>query len=121
MRPHLALVLVLASTGAHADPPRVTKSPKLVQAVAPVYPPAALAAGKQADVAVRLHVAATDAVTAVDVVTPAGDGFDEASTAAAMHYVFEPGELDGAPAAIVVETTIHFVIEEARPPPSGPA
>src|SRR5204863_1040802 len=60
--------------------------------------------------------------SAVDVLEPVGDGFDEAAVAAAEQYVFEPAEIDGAPAAIAVETAINFVIEhreepEAPPPP----
>src|SRR3978361_1377864 len=62
----------------------VTKPPALLQAVAPEYPPAALAAGKEAKVKVRIHIDATGTVTAVDVVGPVGDGFDEAAVAAAM-------------------------------------
>jgi len=100
----------------------VTKSPRLVQALAPVYPPAALAAGKEAKVKVRLHIDDAGTVSAVDVIEPVGDGFDEAAVAAAQQYVFDPAEIDGAPAPIVVETTINFVIEhreepEAPPPP----
>ena len=100
----------------------VTKAPKLLQALAPEYPPDALAAGKEAKVKIRVHIDATGTVTAVDVLEPVGDGFDEAAVAAAMQYVFEPAEIDGAPAAIAVETTINFVIEhreepEAPPPP----
>ena len=45
----------------------VTKQPKLLQAVAPDYPPAALAAGKQATVKVRLHIDETGVVTDVTV------------------------------------------------------
>src|SRR5215468_4096155 len=80
----------------------VTRPPRLVQAQAPEYPPAALEAGKEANVEVRIHM---------DVIGPVGDGFDEAAVAAAMQYVFEPAEIDGAPAAIAVETAIHFTIE----------
>src|SRR3954470_21351496 len=94
----------------------VTKPPKLLQAVAPEYPPAALAAGKTAKVKVRLHIDATGIVTSVDVVDKVGDGFDEAAIAAAMQYVFEPAEIDGQPAAIAVETTINFVIEQVEEP-----
>src|SRR4051812_48290223 len=108
-------------------PPRrtgvVTRPPRLLQAQAPDYPPAALEAGKQADVKVRIHIDATGVVTAVDVIEPVGDGFDEAAVAAAMQYVFEPAEIDGAPAAIAVETAIHFTIEhreEPAPPPAPP-
>ncbi len=98
----------------------ITKPPKLIQAVAPEYPPAALDAGKTAKVKVRIHIDATGVVTSVDVLEPVGDGFDEAAVAAAMQYVFEPAEVDGKPGAIAVETTIGFVIEEKpveEPPP----
>ncbi len=101
----------------------VTKPPKLVQAVAPEYPPAALAAGKEATVKVRLHIDAAGTVTSVDVLEKVGDGFDEAAVAAALQYVFEPAEIDGKPAAIAVETAIHFVIEhkeEPEPTPTPP-
>jgi TonB family protein len=103
----------------------VTKAPALLQAVAPEYPPAALAAGKTAEVKVRIHIDAAGAVARVDVLEPVGDGFDEAAVAAALQYVFEPAEIDGAPAAIAVETTIHFVIQRAPepdppPPPQAP-
>jgi TonB family protein len=103
----------------------VTKSPKLLQAQAPEYPPAALEAGKEAKVKVRIHIDAMGTVSSVDVVEPVGDGFDEAAVSAALQYVFEPAEIDGKPAPITVETTINFVIEqreepepEARPPPA---
>jgi TonB family protein len=101
----------------------VTKAPKLIQAQAPEYPPAALAAGKQAKVKVRIHIDATGIVTSVEVLAKVGDGFDEAAVAAAMQYVFDPAEIDGKPGAIAVETTINFVIEqqaEPEPPPAPP-
>jgi TonB family protein len=100
----------------------VTKPPVLLQAVAPDYPPAALAAGKTAKVKVKIHIDATGVVTKVDVLEKVGDGFDEAAVAAAMQYVFEPAEIDGKPGAIAVETAINFVIEqqeEPEPPPSA--
>jgi TonB family protein len=97
----------------------VTKQPKLLQAVAPDYPPAALAAGKQAKVKVRIHIDPTGVVSKVDIVEKVGDGFDEAAQAAAMQYVFEPAEIDGKPGPITVETTINFVIEQKEEPEAG--
>ncbi len=94
----------------------VTKQPKLLQAVAPEYPPDALKAGKTADVKVRIRIDATGVVLGVDVTQKVGDGFDEAAIAAAMQYVFDPAEIDGKPAPITVETVIHFVIEETPEP-----
>jgi len=100
----------------------VTRPPRLAQALAPEYPPAALAAGKEVRVKVRIHIDAAGTVSAVDVVEPVGDGFDEAAVAAALAYVFEPAEIDGVPAPITVETTINFVIEhrEEPEPPAPP-
>ena len=102
----------------------VTKPPKLVQAQAPDYPPAALAAGKQAKVKVKIHIDDTGIVSSVDVVDKVGDGFDEAAVAAALQYVFDPAEIDGKPGAITVETAINFTIEtkpvEEEPPPPPP-
>jgi TonB family protein len=104
----------------------VTKSPRLVQALAPEYPPAALEAGKEAKVKVRIHIDAVGTVSSVDVVEPVGDGFDEAAVAAALAYVFDPAEIDGKPSPITVETAITFVIEhreepEPPAPPPSPA
>ena len=112
-----------APTGPPKQTGVVTKSPKLLQAQAPEYPPAALAAGKQAKVKVRIHIDETGTVTSVDVVEPIGDGFDEAAVAAAKQYVFDPAEIDGKPGKITVETTINFVIEQQpapEPPPPPP-
>jgi len=99
----------------------ITKQPALLQAAAPEYPPAALAAGKPAKVRVRINIEDVGVASKVDVLEPVGDGFDEAAVAAAMQYVFEPAEIDGKPAAIAVETSINFVIEEqAAPEPELP-
>ena len=140
VRWYLAIALIaIGSASAHAQevrppdappPPTptgvMTKAPKLLQAVAPEYPPAALAAGKTADVKVRIKIDSTGIVTAVDVIDKIGDGFDEAAVAAALQYVFEPAEIDGKPAPISVETVIHFVIDQQEqpepplpPPPTG--
>jgi TonB family protein len=132
----LAILAVAIPAGARADDVRapdapapakktgvVTRPPKLIQALAPDYPPAALAAGKEAKVKVRIHIDAEGTVASVDVLDKVGDGFDEAAVAAALQYVFEPAELDGVAAPIAVETTINFVIEhreEPEPPPPPP-
>jgi len=114
----LALIIALVSP-ALAQAPVVTKPPKLLQAVAPDYPKAALAAGKTAKVKVKIYIDATGIVTKVDVLEKVGDGVDEA-VAAAMQYVFEPAEIDGKPGAIAVETTINFVIEQQEEPEPAP-
>jgi len=103
-----------------APQPKLTKPPELLSAATPEYPPQALEQKLEADVKVRLHLDATGAVTHVDVVEPVGHGFDEAAVAAAEQYRFQPAEWDGVPGPIVVETTIHFVIEEVEEPEPPP-
>lgn len=130
MRLVVLLALLFVARPALADDPPapaprvVTKQPQLIQAIAPTYPPAALAAGKTAKVKVKIFIDANGIVTKVDVLEKVGDGFDEAAIAAAMQYVFDPAEIDGKPAAIAVETAINFVIEqkpdEPPPPPVKP-
>src|SRR5688500_17601038 len=117
----LLRTLAVAQPDPNAPPPpaprgKITKQPKLLQAVAPEYPPAALAAGKQAKVKVRISIDATGIVTKVEVVDKVGDGFDEAAIAAAEQYVFEPAEFDGKPGPITVETAINFTIEQTEEP-----
>ena len=124
MRALFVLLLLCTQAWAQqpAPKPRITKQPKLLQAVAPEYPPAALAAGKQAKVKVRISIDAQGTVEKVEVVDKVGDGFDEAAIAAAQQYIFEPAEFDGRPGPITVETAINFVIEETieEPEPNLP-
>ncbi|WP_428263314.1 TonB-dependent receptor domain-containing protein [Haliangium sp.] len=118
----------LAQDGARRDDgeqetpaPTLTKPPTLVEAAAPEYPPAALAAGLEAAVDVRIHIDAEGVVTQVDVVAPVGNGFDEAAVAAAEQYLFTPAEWDGVPGPIIVETTIHFTIAVEEPDADQPS
>jgi TonB family protein len=133
-----AALLVAMSSIAHAQdgarrddappPPRtptLTSAPELIEAAAPDYPPAALAANREAAVKVRIHIDAAGKVTRVEVPEPAGHGFDEAAIAAVEQYRFKPAEWDGVPGPIIVETTIHFTIQEEEvaepePPPPPP-
>jgi TonB family protein len=101
-------------------PPKLTKQPVLLQQAAPEYPKEAAAKGLQADVKVRLFIDAEGTVEKVEVLTPAGNGFDEAAVAAAEQYLFEPAEWDGVPGKIQVETTIHFVLEKREEPEVPP-
>jgi len=97
--------------------PVLTRPPELLEAPAAEVP--AEGAGLEADVKIRVHIDATGAVTAVDVVEPAGHGFDEAAVAAARSYKFRPAELDGKPGPIVVETVIHFRQNPAAAEPTS--
>lgn len=94
-----------------ADPSAPSSSPKsteaapalvpplLVNFVEATYPPAAKAAGKAAQVELELTVDDTGQVTAVRVIEPVGHGFDEAATAAARGFVFQPARRGAKPIA----------------------
>jgi TonB family protein len=104
-----------------APAPALTKPPKILKSVEPVYPPEALKAGVSADVAMNIDIDATGHVTAVDVPKPVGQGFDEAAKAAVLQYEFSPAEIDGKPGAIRIAFTLHFVPKTVEvPPPAAP-
>src|SRR5258706_3804102 len=71
----------------------ITKQPKLLQAVAPEYPPAALAAGKEAKGRVRIRIDDTGTVSKVHVVEHVRDRFDDAPVSAAMQYGLQAAEI----------------------------
>jgi TonB family protein len=48
-------------------------------------------------------------VSKAEVSKPVGQGFDEAAREAVLQYLFSPAEIDGKPAAIRIEYTLHFV------------
>lgn len=98
-------------------PPKLTAPPELLEAAAPDYPAAAAAAGLTAEVKVRIRIEVDGRVSSVDVLQAVGHGFDEAAVAAARQYRFKPAEWDGVPGSIVVETSIHFVLEVVEEEP----
>jgi TonB family protein len=95
--------------------PKLTKPPQIKQAAEPVYPPEALAERLTADVTMTVDIDAEGKVTKVEVKTPVGHGFDEAAREAVMKYLFSPAEIDGKPAAIRIEYTLHFVPKVEAP------
>jgi TonB family protein len=88
--------------------PKLTKPPAVKKAVEPRFPAEALDAGVAGDVTLSIDIDADGRVTAVAVKTAAGHGFDEAAAAAAREMEFTPAEVDGKPAPIRIEYTIHF-------------
>ena len=103
-------------------PPQLTKPPAIVKSVDPIYPPQALAERLTADVTMQIDIDADGHVTAVQVTSPAGHGFDEAAAAAAGEMEFSPAEIDGKPGRIRIAYTTHFVLPAAAPaPPAAPA
>jgi TonB family protein len=102
------------------EPPKLTRPPELIEAAEPVYPAEEVSSAREADVGLRISIDATGVVTQVEVVSSAGQAFDDAAAAAARRYRFRPAEFDGKPGPIVVETTIHFRLTQKPEPPPEP-
>jgi TonB family protein len=105
--------------------PVLTKAPELVHFEEAVFPPEAAAAGKTASVEMLVTIDEKGQVSDAQVVTPVGDGFDEAALAAVRRFQFTPAEVDGAPAPIQIQYVYNFVlqppkVEESAPPPPPP-
>jgi len=90
----------------------VVTPPELVEYVQAEYPPEAFAAGIEAVVVAELEIDEAGMVTAVRLVEPAGQGFDEAATAAMEGFVFVPATSDGEPIPARVIYRYTFFIEE---------
>jgi TonB family protein len=109
-----------ASPSAAAGSP--TKPPTLLVSVEPIYPEEAIREHVEGDVVLQLEIDTGGRVSAVQVVTPAGHGLDEAAVEAAKQFVFSPAELDGKPIAVRLNYTHHFVLQakpEVAPPEGG--
>jgi TonB family protein len=100
--------------------PKLTKPPAIKKSAEPTYPPQAFADGLSGDVTMALDIDADGHVTAAAVTRGAGNGFDEAALEAARRIEFSPAEVDGKPAAIRIEYTIHFQPKVVVPPLPAP-
>lgn len=106
-----------ASTQAGTPTEQAVTPPKLVQFVEAEYPPAAVAAGLEADVDLVLSIDADGRVTSADVREPRGHGFDEAARAAALAFRFEPARRGEQPVAakILYRYSFHLDRQPAEP------
>lgn len=99
--------------------------PKLQYFHSADYPELALEQGLEATVRLKLLVAADGTVGDVTVAAPAGNGFDEAATAAAQRFIFSPAKRDGVSVPVYILYDYRFtapVVEaqiETAPPTLG--
>lgn len=80
------------------------------------YPEAALQAGLEAEVLLKIVVNADGTVGEVTVLSPVGNGFDEAATAAAKKFVFTPATVDGVNTAVAIQYLFRFEAPEVEVP-----
>lgn len=90
--------------------------PELLEFIEADYPEAAQAAGRQAAVLLALTINADGSTTDIEVVEPAGDGFDEAAVAAVSRFRFRPATQAGQPIPVRIQYryafTLKTVVEE---------
>lgn len=119
----LAALLAAAPAAAQdAAPDAPIEPPALVTDATPAYPPIALAARREADIALILTIDATGAVTAaeladpLDPADPAARALADAARGAAPGLRFTPARQAGAPIAVRARYVYRF-----RLPPPAPA
>ncbi|MGC4093445.1 MAG: TonB family protein [Polyangiaceae bacterium] len=117
----LCAPLASAQAGAHGaeriEPGAAREAvtpPKLEHFEDAPYPPEAQAAALEAAVVLALEIDEQGQVTGVNVVEPAGHGFDEAAQAAAAKFRFKPAERGGKP---VKSRILYRYSFQFRPPP----
>src|SRR5450432_3094875 len=114
----LGAALAMGAAPTFAQPtPEATAAPSLKDHPEAPYPPDALAKRLEGNVGLELDLDAGGNVVGVRVTAPAGNGFDEAATAAARRFTFEPARRRGVP----VPSTVQFTYEFHVPPPPTPA
>jgi TonB family protein len=101
---------------------RAVSDPELIEFVPGEYPAEAKAQGLEATVGLVLTIDIEGHVKAVDVLEPAGHGFDEAAVAAAKQFVFKPAHHGEHPVASKIVYRYRFTLatEDKAPPPPAP-
>jgi TonB family protein len=85
--------------------------PTLTTFVPAPYPASAQSAGVEASVLLQLTVEADGSVSDVQLLTPAGFGFDEAAIEAAKKFIFSPATQNNTPMRAVIQYRYHFLLQ----------
>ncbi len=109
-----------AAPAADEQPPPLLEAPALVDFVQAPYPPEAEAARVEGTVLLLIEIDETGAVTGVEVLQPAGSGFDEAATAAARQFRFSPAVDETGPVPVAIEFAYGFELAPEEPAPAAP-
>jgi TonB family protein len=116
----LALVLAASISWAQssqpgsppAQPPPLSKAPRLVGSIPAPYPPQALAEGREAVVVLQIDLDARGVVVSASVLQGAGPEFDLPALAAAQQFQFEPAEAGGKPVPVRITYRYRFEIQK---------
>jgi TonB family protein len=110
---------------APVDPPAedlpIEVMPAVLEHAEAEYPADARAQGLEGVVTLRITLDAEGSVTAVEVVGPAGHGFDEAAVDAVKRTTWSPARTAAGPVAVVFDFQYGFTLTpEAAPPSEAP-
>jgi TonB family protein len=97
------------------------RPPQVLERIEATYPPAALAARRQADVVVEVTVDATGHVVDPKVVTSGGGEFDAAAVASIERWTFAPATQAGQPIAVRIRIPFAFRLPPSPPEAAAPA
>lgn len=95
----------------------LVEGPTIAEYVEAPYPPEAEAQGLEAIVKLSISLSATGEVENVEVMTPAGHGFDEAAVDAVLAMKWNPARTAEGPVSVVFEFDYGFVLKAEPPPP----
>jgi TonB family protein len=98
-----------------ADEPLI-EGPAVVEYVEAAYPQEALEAGLEAVVTLRIELDAEGDLVSVDIVTPAGNGFDEAAVDAVLEMTFAPARAASGPVSVMFDFDYGFVLQPEPEP-----
>jgi TonB family protein len=101
---------------ASSAPAEVLSPPVLKNRTKALYPPEALARRQEATVGLELRLDAEGLVLDARVISPAGQGFDEAALEAARQFRFEPAKRNGVAIASTVKFSYEFHLSPAPAP-----
>jgi len=93
--------------------PPLLQEPELIDFVQAPYPPEAEAAGVEGSVLLLIEVDETGAVTLVEILEGAGQGFDEAAVEAAAQFRFTPAVDETGPVPVALEFAYGFTLAPA--------
>lgn len=89
----------------------IIEGPKILEFVDAVWPPGTKESGEEAQVTVLIELDEEGEVSTIDVVTPAGRGFDEAAVDAILQMKFAPARTEAGPVPVTFEFNYGFRFE----------
>ena len=97
------------------------KEPELIEFIQAPYPPEAEAQGLEGAVLLLVEIDEAGVVTDVQVLEPAGHGFDEAAVAAVRQFRFHPAEDEQGPLPVALEFAYNFALAPLEVEEQAPA